>query len=284
MTVPFSSMKYPESIKLLAIDLDGTLLCKDLTFHSQILLAFSAAKANNLTIVIATGRSIQSASHIVKPLNHEGHYVCANGCHVVDRDGNTLYQNHLNNDVKRTLIHFAQSRNLHITTYTPEGPCTLSNGRFLDQYKKLIQGLPVPIVSPEKIMNSEAHKIVFIAEPPRITLLRNEINSLLPKDQADMTESAPEYLEILPSGTNKSTGLNQLCQHLGLSENAVAAIGDYRNDYEMLNFVGFPVAIGNALPEIKAIARHIVKPNSDGGVAQLIFEIIAHNQRMKCRQ
>ncbi|MCE2765825.1 MAG: HAD family hydrolase, partial [Fimbriimonadaceae bacterium] len=217
-------MKYPESIKLLAIDLDGTLLCKELTFHSQIPLAFSAAKANDLSLVIATGRSIQSASDIVKPLNHEGHYVCANGCHVFDRDGSTLYQNHLNSDVKRTLIQFAQSRNLHITAYTPEGPCTLSNSRFLDKYKKQIQGLPVPIVSPEEIMNSEAHKIVFIAEPPRITLLRNELNSLLPKDQADMTESAPEYLEILPSGTNKSTGLIKLCQHLGLSENAVAAI------------------------------------------------------------
>ena len=119
----------------------------------------------------------------------------------------------------------------------------------------------VPIVSPEKIINSEAHKIVFISEPSRITLLRNELEFILPKDQADMTESAPEYLEILPSGTNKSTGLNQLCLHLGISKSAVAAIGDYRNDYEMLNFVGFPVAIGNALPEIKAIARHIVKPN-----------------------
>ena len=277
-------MQHLETIKLLAIDLDGTLLCNDLTFHSLMPLAFNAAKANDLLIVIATGRSIQSAYHIVKPLDHEGHYVCANGCHVVDHEGKTLYQNHLNGDVKRILIHFALSRNLHITAYTPEGPCTLSNSRFLDQYKELVQGLPVPIVSPEKIMNSEAHKIVFISEPSRIKLLRNELEFILPKDQADMTESAPEYLEILPSGTNKSTGLNQLCLHLGISKSAVAAIGDYRNDYEMLNFVGFPVAIGNALPEIKAIARHIVKPNGEGGVAELIFEIIAHNQRMKCRQ
>jgi hydroxymethylpyrimidine pyrophosphatase-like HAD family hydrolase len=117
-------------------------------------------------------------------------------------------------------------------------------------------------------------KLVFILDATILPGLRAEIEPELVSLGADLTESAPRYLEILPQNVHKGSGLTHLCEHLGIAQNEVAAIGDYRNDIEMLKFAGVSGAVANALPEIKSLADYTVSSNEEGGVGEFIAQFV----------
>jgi hydroxymethylpyrimidine pyrophosphatase-like HAD family hydrolase len=155
-----------------------------------------------------------------------------------------------------------------------DGTYALRESAFLDEYRELVKGIPVNLRTPEEVMTMPIFKLVYIADADQIPNMRLELEEGFIELGADLTESAPRYLEILPQNVNKGSGLSHLCQHLGLKMNQVAAIGDYRNDIEMLQLAGLSGAVNNALPEIKKIAQRAVSSNEEGGVGEFIARFV----------
>jgi hydroxymethylpyrimidine pyrophosphatase-like HAD family hydrolase len=125
------------------------------------------------------------------------------------------------------------------------------------------------------IFPTKMRKLLFMtsSEVVSTTLKPHWEARLLQTDAATM-QAVPEMLEIVPRGWNKFVGLQQLLRHAALPVDAVMAIGDGGNDFELVQGVGVGIAMGNAVPEVKKAAVNVVASNDDGGIAEAIEKYI----------
>ena len=265
------------AIRLIAMDLDGTILRGDQTIHPDLPAAFATAQQNNITLAIATGRAFQSTRRIVQPFAFPGPLICSNGSQVLDESHQTIGTEYLDSETRKFLLDYATEHNVHVSAYAEEGISTLQDSKWLTKYKQLVRGIDIPILGYEGLVEKALFKIVFICPEDELPHHRQQLEFLEENKMAQLTESGPEYLEILPRNANKGNGLAKLAQHLDLDQTEIAAIGDYRNDLEMLSWVGFAGAVENALPEVKTLAQIVVKSNEEGGVAEFIGHCIRLN-------
>ncbi|HLP00029.1 MAG TPA: HAD family hydrolase [Fimbriimonas sp.] len=264
-------------IRLIALDLDGTTLRHDLSVHPHVQEAFVGAREANVNLVIATGRAHQSTVSIANRIGFEGSFVCINGAYATNVHGETVFSSFLNEDVISKVLEFADHRQLHVSAYTPQGPVANRDSEWLTRYRELVKGIHVDVQAPDLLKQRSIHKLVIIADADQIPLLRADLQVELLGCGCQLTESAPQYLEILPEGTNKGNGLAQLCASMGIDRSEVAAIGDYKNDLEMLAWVGTAGAVKNALDEVKSLAQIVVNSNEDGGAGEFIFACLRLN-------
>jgi hypothetical protein len=265
------------AIKLIAMDLDGTVLRTDQTIHPSLPLAFAKAQREGLSLVIATGRAYQSTKRIVAPFAFPGPLICSNGSQVLNEKHETIGVEHLELSTQEFILKYAVDHNIHVSAYSVDGVSTLQDSEWLTKYKLLVRGLDIPILGYDALMAMPLFKIVLICPEPDVQIHRQKLTFLESTNMAQLTESGPEYLEILPCLANKGNGLSKLAQYLNLDQSEIAAIGDYRNDLEMLSWVGTAGAVNNALPEVKSLAQIVVKSNEEGGVAEFIDHCIRLN-------
>ena len=264
-------------IRLIAMDLDGTVLRTDQTIHPSLPVAFQRAHDAGITLVIATGRAFQSTKRIVAPFAFPGPLICSNGSQVLNQDHETIGVEHLDNETQEFILKYAIEHNIHVSAYSVDGVSTLQDSEWLTKYKQLVRGLDIPIMGYDALVKMPLFKIVLICPEPEVQIHRQRLTFLEAQKMAQLTESGPEYLEILPNQANKGNGLAKLAQYLNLDQSEIAAIGDYRNDLEMLNWVGTAGAVKNALPEVISLAQIVVKSNEEGGVAEFIDHCILLN-------
>lgn len=203
--------------------------------------------------------------------------MCINGAFATNESGANVFSSFLDSKTISTVLQFAEERELHVSVYTPEGPVANRDSEWLAKYRELVRGIHVDVESSESLMHRKVHKLVIIAHADQIPLLRADLQVELLGSGCQLTESAPQYLEILPEGTNKGNGLAQLCASMGIDRSEVAAIGDYKNDLEMLAWVGTAGAVKNALEEVKSLAQIVVNSNEDGGAGEFIFACLRLN-------
>ncbi len=264
-------------IKLIALDLDGTVLRVDQTIHPSLIAAFASAHQHGITLTIATGRAFQSTKRIIAPFAFPGPLICSNGSQVLNHGHETIGTEFLEKDTQEFLLNYAKEHDIHVSAYAEEGISTLQDSEWLTKYKQLVRGIEIPILGYEALRVKPLFKIVLICPEPEVQLHRQKLCFLEETKAAQLTESGPEYLEILPCNANKGNGLAKLAQYLDLDRSEIAAIGDYRNDIEMLEWVGTAGAVENALPEVKSLAQIVVKSNEEGGVAEFIDHCIRLN-------
>lgn len=267
------------AVRLIALDLDGTVLRADQSIHPCLNASFVRAQEAGIRLVIATGRAYQSTKRIADAIGFEGPMICSNGSHVVNENHDTIGTEFLESTVQRFVLEYAHSNDIHISAYGEEGVSTLQDSDWLRKYKLLVRGLDIPILGLEGLLAKPLFKAVMICDALEVPKHRQILSFLEAQNKAQLTESGPEYLEILPAGANKGNGLAKLARYLRLDRSEIAAIGDYRNDLEMLSWVGTSGAVKNALPEVKSIAQIVVKSNEEGGVAEFIDECILLNSR-----
>lgn len=117
------------------------------------------------------------------------------------------------------------------------------------------------------------YKVLFADSPAALAPVRQFAQTLLcPELQFVQTNTV--YYEIMPAGVNKGSALHSLCRLVGVGAQDTFAIGDYYNDLELLKAAGHPVAVGNAVPEVKMLCEEVVLPCMNGGVGQLLYRLI----------
>jgi hydroxymethylpyrimidine pyrophosphatase-like HAD family hydrolase len=121
-------------------------------------------------------------------------------------------------------------------------------------------------------------KLILIDHPSAIKGHHDALADLLSPRLGALTESEPEYLEVLSPEASKGLGLKVLSESLSIAQSETAAIGDYLNDLEMVQWAGIGAAMANAQPEVKSIAQVEVATNNDAGVAEFIDYLIERNK------
>lgn len=265
--------------RLIATDLDGTLLRDDKSVSHRTISALAAAEEAGIEVFFVTGRPARWMGVVSDHVHGHGLAICANGAAVVDlhSGGKFLEVRPLERstalDVVQTLRREAPGTAfaVELTTgfhYEPDYPpfwldpdATIAPAEELLHEKE--PGLGAPIL---KLL---AHH-TDLTPDGFLALARTAAG-----DRAGITRSSPSaLLEISGHGVSKASTLALCCAERGISADEVVAFGDMPNDIEMLSWAGRSYAMGNAHPDVVAAASGRTVANNDDGVARVIEDIL----------
>ena len=270
-------------IKLVAADMDGTLLNKDRKVTKYTKEVIKKAIAQGVYFVPATGRAVNALPEELKQIDGIRYGIFSNGATIYDlKEEKVVYKNHFETKRVLQLMEFLnqfdqiQSVSLNGQSYASKGGM-----RNIDYYeldpntKAIVEGTRVLVDDLELFVKEQAESV------EKTTLLfktmeerQRVIEALGQFDDIQFSSSLPKNLEISKKGCNKGDGLLHLAQALNLKREELMACGDADNDREMLEAAGFAVVMENGLDSMKAIADYITVSNQEDGVAKAMEKFV----------
>lgn len=264
--------------RLIASDIDDTLLHDDLTISDRNRQAIHAAVERGVIITLATGRMFPSAQKVARSLQLNVPLITYQGSKVKNLlDEQTLYERTVPPEVAAEVFRYAEKHKLHLQIYHDDFLYALEDNEKIRRYA-MVQHVDYRIVRDfSRFFEQPLTKMLVIDEPGRLEEIAAEWRELF-GDRAYVTKSKPEYLEVLhPEGT-KGSALKYLASRFGIDMSEVIALGDSWNDHDMIEIAGLGVAMGNAVDTLKAIADYIAPTNNEDGVAHVIEKFVLRNR------
>ena len=267
-------------IKLIAIDMDGTLLNskKELLEETKQYFKNFHNKNTETLLVLCTGRPETGIRPYLKDLGYleENHY-------IISQNGANIYESQTG---KRVMDAFVDSTAIQkwIELGKKHGISVMGAGvdyyysfdedptEWMEFDVKLVSGKLKRIPTKESL-NIDFYKILLMGDEEQL----NEFETIIPKEWRNefyVVRSQKYLVEVLKKGVNKAFGLEKLAAALNIKPSEIAAIGDAANDIEMLEYAGLAIAMGNASEEVKAIADIVTDTNENNGVIKAIDKLI----------
>jgi hypothetical protein len=258
-------------IGLVAFDVDGTLVGRDLTISPRVAGAIERMKAAGIAGCLVTGRMYRATLPFVRELGFEAPVICYQGAAIIDpATDEILTHAAVANDVVRDLISAAGRDRMHLQLYRNDEYYCESRNRFSDLYASLAQTQPVVVPSlREAFAYSPATKAVVVADASDAARYEERLRAEL-GSRAYVTRSLPEFVEVLDPAVDKGKALQFVAERLGVPMERTAAIGDSWNDAPLLRAAGLRIAMGSAPPELKAVANAVVAGVDEDGVAEAL--------------
>lgn len=266
-------------IKMLALDLDGTLTNSQKIVTPRTREALSAAAALGVTIVLASGRPTAGVAPLAKDLGLDktgGCILSYNGGAIVDcATGETLYQKRLPAEYVPELCAFAAEQDVAIVTYNNEGIVTERPEDEWAAREGFTNKLPmIKVDDLAAYVNYPVCKMLLTLAPERMAAVQAAAKARF-AGRIDVYPSCAFFLEAVPLGVAKDASLASLLEQRGLERENLMACGDGLNDRSMIKYAGIGVAMQNAEPEVKAAADYVTAADNDhDGVAEAIEKFI----------
>jgi Cof subfamily protein (haloacid dehalogenase superfamily) len=259
------------AIRLVALDIDGTLLDPQHQLSSANIAAVRAVQAQGIRVVIATGKTSYAAQPLREQLGLSKMGVYIQGLDVIGSAGTPLQRTFLPNTIWQTALPFRDALAVDLVAYSED------DGIFATQPSARIARLDgygePPLQICEDWTQLKIHKLLVMAEVETLPSVRTALESAF-HTQADIVQALTDMVEILPLGASKGAGLAVLLTHLGIDWQQVLAIGDGENDIQMIRNAGLGVAMGNAHPELQDVARFHTTSNRENGVAHALYTLL----------
>jgi phosphoglycolate phosphatase (TIGR01487 family) len=237
-----------KSIKLIALDMDGTLLNSKGEISDENRAAIKEAQDKGVYVVLSTGRSILTCGEYADSLGLTSCLVTVNGSEVYDDKRQLIERNLVDTEDIEWMWNLTKE---HRTSFWAIGT---------DSYWK--------DKMPEDVQAKEWLKFGFDVDDDDT---RSEIlEKLKAKGKFEISNSTLKNIEVNPSGVNKARGLKVVCERLGIDMEHVMACGDSLNDIAMIKEAGLGVAMGNAQETVKEAANWVTATNNEDGVAVAI--------------
>lgn len=265
-------------IRLIAIDIDGTLLNEKNELARPTIDAITAARNKGVKIVLCTGRPLSGVQPYLDKLEISGSdefAITFNGAMAQTLDGKVMVNHTITYDdfLETEML----SRKLNVNYQIETTDSIYTTNRDTNPYgiaESFLVRLPIKFRSPEEIPRDLViSKAMFVDFPENIT----KANQLIPdKLRNDMyvVQTEPFFIEMMNKQASKGKTLGELADKLNLTKDNIMAIGDQGNDFSMVDYAGFGVAMGNAIDEVKKAAQFITKPNTEDGVAFAINKYV----------
>ncbi len=257
--------------RLVAFDLDGTLVGRDLTISPRVRDAVARMRDAGIAGCLVTGRMYRSTLPFVRELHFDAPVICYQGAAIIDpATDDVLDHVALSNEVVRELIATAEADRMHLQLYRNDEYYCEARNRYSELYASLAMTEPVIVPSlREAFAYSPATKAVIVADAPEAQRYAERLSQRL-SGRAYVTRSLPEFVEVLDPAVDKGAALRFVARRLGIATDDTLAIGDSWNDAPLLHAAGFGVAMGSAPPELREIADACVDDLAHDGVAQAI--------------
>ncbi|GAB4072979.1 phosphoglycolate phosphatase [Barrientosiimonas marina] len=240
------------AIKLIALDMDGTLLNSDETISAVNHDTITRALAKDVQVVLSTGRSFDTCFSYAESLNLTSYLITCNGGEIWTVD-NELIERHLLRP-ERVQEMWERAENLNLNTWMIS-----TDGVWRGMY-------------PDNFSSHDWLKFGCDSEDP--AALDTFIEELSYYDDLELANSLPTNIEINPKGVHKASALESVCERLNITLDNVLAIGDSLNDMKMIQEAGIGVAMGNAQEAIKNVAADVTDTNEQHGVSRAIEKYV----------
>lgn len=261
-------------IRLIATDLDGTLLRGDGGISPRTRAAIGAAQTAGLIVVFVTARPPRDVVAIAGHLGVTGIAVCSNGAIVQDlATGETFRHVRLCSDLARGLVAELRLAEPGISFATEHGHKIGQEPGFPDFFADTVHHHPPRVDDAVLLCAEDLTKLLIHHADHGAEALMHRVRGHA-GDRAEVIWSGGPFIEIATPGVSKGAGLAAFCGDLGVTAAQVIAFGDMPNDLPMLAFAGRGVAVANAHPEVLAAADEITAANDDDGVAMVIETLL----------
>lgn len=267
-------------IKLVAIDMDGTLLNskKELLEETKQYFKDFHKKETDTLLVLCTGRPESGIRPYLKDLGYleENHYIISqNGANIYEsRTGKRVMDAFLDSAAIQKWIELGKKHGISVMGAGVDYYYCFDQEptEWMEFDVKLVSGKLKRIPTKESL-NTDFYKILLMGDEEQL----NEFETFIPEEWRDefyVVRSQKYLVEVLTKGVNKAFGLEKLSQKLNIQPSEIAAVGDAANDIEMLEYAGLAIAMGNASEEVKSISDIVTDTNENNGVIKAIDNLI----------
>lgn len=270
------------SIKLVAIDLDGTLVDDQKNVSQENKEAIQAAKDLGVKVVLCTGRPLKGMVHLLEETN-----LLEEGDYGITYNGGLVQKTHNGQTVKERTFNYEQVKEIFELSKEIQMPLNLIDlekvyeptypkGRPSD-YHKIMNYLPFEAIDMSQFSKKRViHKMVMCYNQEELDQAIEKIPSEY-FERFSIIKSRPVLLEFMPKGVDKGMGLKMLGDLLDIEASEMMAIGDMDNDLAMLEYAGVGVAMENAKDHVKKVSQFVTKTNNNHGVAHAIEKYILNH-------
>jgi Cof subfamily protein (haloacid dehalogenase superfamily) len=266
------------TIRLVACDLDGTLVGPDLAFSPRVRETVRRAVAHGVTVTLATGRGYPATRPFAAQLTIRAPLICYQGAQIRGEDGTTLHESLLPHRYLPPVVELCREHKWELSAYCDDRVYQATRiyepafydrwfGLPLEQVHDLVEALPGDpikfiVIAPTQAEGDGIERLLRAHADGRFQVMR----------------SHPQFVEGLASDVSKGNSVARLASQMGIERAEVMAIGDSENDRSMVAWAGLGVAIGNATREVKAVASVIAPPQSQDGAAWAIERYVLEEE------
>lgn len=265
------------SIKIIATDLDGTLMSPDhITVTERTKNALFKAHEKGIKIAVATGRTLGFITPVTDQIPFVDYAVFSNGASVYDmRKKEIIIKNHIPAETTELLLKKLENTNVYYNVYTDGKVYTQKDKQqyytscdLPEEFLKLFAASTTVCENLCEELTGKSTEIIAVYSTDEAMLRSTEeyFNSL----GLLVTASLKDEIEVTAPSANKGTALSEICEVLGIDRQEAMAFGDAMNDEQMIEFAGYSFAMGNACDELKKKASYTTLSNAEDGLASAV--------------
>lgn len=287
-------------IKMIASDMDGTLLSSHLAISETNKEAVLEAQAQGIEFMVATGRAYSEAKPALDDAGIKCCMITGNGAQIFDENGEAIVTFSIDKKTTKEIMTTLREKNLYFELMTTNGVYAESQPQRVENFATLLANqvphltfkmaiamasthldmLPVHYISNyDELLEDDSIQILkviaFSDEGPK--LLRPIADELEKNGPLYVTASFPNNIEINHKDAQKGNAVKLMAKERGISLEDVMTIGDNFNDVSMLKIAGVSFAMGNAEEEVKKVAKYETDTNMNHGVGKAILRAISEN-------
>lgn len=271
------------TVKLIALDLDGTTLNNHGVISEENRQALKNAADKGVNIVIATGRPRAALPKDVFEIDAIRYVLTSNGARITDlKENKTIYENCMSPLAAEKSVELLKQYHYVLECFVDgvayiekayydkvkKSGESFRNTRYILETRNPVEDIYQHILDNKSAIENININFEDISEKPVMK------EKLLTIPEATITSSFNHNLEIGGATTSKAEALRCMGEILGIKQSEMMAIGDSPNDIAMLKASGIPVAVGNAKEEVKAVAKYIAPTNHENGVADAVMHFV----------
>lgn len=263
-------MKY----RLIAVDMDGTLLTDDKRITRRTEEAVRRTAAAGAYFCLCTGRPLGGVRRYLEQLELTTPTITYNGAVIIDPvSGQHIFERGLEPPAAAEIWWLGLDADTTICVWSHERLFVNRIDGRVETYKKISGAEPMIVADFDRLAGEGITKMLWYDEIERINELQERLPSLL-INPVNYATSNPRFLEFFDSRVSKAAAMKFLGRYLGIDRSEMIAIGDGYNDLPMLEYAGLGVAMGNAPDDIKARCGFVADTNERDGVAQVLEKLV----------
>lgn len=268
-------------IKLLALDIDGTLMNRDYVLKEPVIEVIKrVVNETDIKVVLASGRMIHSTVPVAKELGLTTPLVAYQGALIKDVNTGEVFSHLLvPADLALQVVEDMEEEGIHVNIYLDDVLCMKKITEIAMSYSSARYVTPKTIEDYNVMNSTPPTKIVGLDfDVDKIARITKKLKEKY-AGKLNIFSSMPEFVEVVNPDISKGKALVQFAKnHWDIDPEEIMAIGDGDNDYDMISLVGYGIAMGNAVDEVKSVARFITKPVSQFGVVDAIEKFIFNGE------
>jgi len=260
-------------IKMVATDIDGTILNWDFEFSPEVIECIEKLTKNGIKVVLVTGRMHRAALKLAQKLELETPIVSYQGGLIKEQSGKTLYEKTMDVNRAKEVIKWAKENNVHINLYMDDVLYVENDNIAVKRYTGE-RYIPYEVCNFDGLEIKNVNKILAIDfdDAEKVTGWVNYLRQKMP--ELYIVKSTPYFCEISNPEAKKSCAVEFLSNYYGIKKEEILTIGDQNNDIELLKSGGVAVAMGNATDELKKYADFVTDTIDNNGFVKAVEKFV----------